>query len=178
MYEVEYADGKKSALSANLIAVNMFTQIEEEGNRHILINNITDHRFDESAVKSQDDFVTTSSGTKLIIQTTQGVSLCIKWSYGNTTWLALSNIEESYPIQLANYAVAAKISMEPVFAWWVPHSLKKRNRIIANIKSKYWLKTHKFRIKVPYNMNREIEFNHENGNTLWCDVMCQEMKNV
>ena len=31
MYEVEYADGEKSALSANLIAENIFAQIDEEG---------------------------------------------------------------------------------------------------------------------------------------------------
>ena len=42
------------------------------------------------------------------------------------------------------YAMAYKISMDPAFAWWVPRTLKKRNRIIEKLKSKYWLKTHKF----------------------------------
>ena len=37
MYEVEYADGEKSALYASLIAENMFAQIDEEGNRHVLM---------------------------------------------------------------------------------------------------------------------------------------------
>ena len=46
------------------------------------------------------------------------------------------------------------------------------------MKSKYWLKTHKFGINVPTNMNQEIEFDHDNGNALWWDAMCQEMKNV
>ena len=64
IYEVEYADGKKSSLSSNLIAENMFVQIDEEGNLHVLMDDITDHNVDEVAVKSQDAFVTTSSGTK------------------------------------------------------------------------------------------------------------------
>ena len=51
MYEVEYVDGKNSDFSANLIAENMFTQINEEGNRHMLMDKITDYRFDEAAVK-------------------------------------------------------------------------------------------------------------------------------
>ena len=63
MYEVEYADGKKSALSANLISENMSAHIDNEGNRHVLIDKITDHQFDEAAVNIQDDFMTTSSGT-------------------------------------------------------------------------------------------------------------------
>ena len=37
MYEFEYADGDKSALSANLMAENIFAQIDEEGNRHVLM---------------------------------------------------------------------------------------------------------------------------------------------
>ena len=27
----------------------------------------------------------------------------------------------------AEYTVAAKIAIEPAFAWWVPYTLKKRN---------------------------------------------------
>ena len=39
--------------------------------------------------------------------------------------------------------------MEPAFAWWVPHTLKKRNRIIVKVKSTYWMRTHKFGIRIP-----------------------------
>ena len=178
MYKVEYADSENSALSANLIAKKMLVQIGEEGNGHTLMDKITEHRFDEVAVKSQDPFVKTSSGTKRRRQTMQVFSLCIKWHNINTTYVALKYIEQAYPLQLAEYAVAAKISVDPDFAWWVPLTLKKKNRIIAKVKSKYWLKNHKFRIKLPNNMNQEIEFDHENANTLWWDVVCQEMKNV
>ena len=103
-------------------------------------------------MKSQDAFVTTSSGAKRRRQITQDVSLCIKWRDGNTTWVALKDLKEAYPVQLAEYFVAAKIFMEPAFAWWVHNTLRKRNYIIAKIKSKYWLKTHKFGIKFPKNM--------------------------
>ena len=65
--------------------------------------------------------------------------------------------------------------MDPAFDWWVPHTLKNRNRIIAKVKSKYWLKTQKFGVKVPNNTKQAIEFDHENGNTLWWDAVCQKM---
>ena len=150
----------------------MFAQIYEEGNLHVMMDEITDYRFDEAAVKIQDAFVATSSVAKCRRQTTQGVSLCIKWRNWNTTWVALKDIKDSYPVKLAEYTVVDNISMEPVFAWWVPHNLKKRNRIIAKLKSKYWLKTHKFRIKVPKNMKQAIDFDRENGNILWWEAVC------
>jgi hypothetical protein len=87
-------------------------------------------------------------------------------------------MKESFPVQLAEYAVQAKIAEEPAFAWWVPHTLKKRNRIISKLKSKYWLRTHKFGIKIPKNAEEARAFDAENGNTLWWDAILKEMKNV
>ena len=80
--------------------------------------------------------------------------------------MALKDIKEAYPVQLSKYAVEANISTEPAFACWVPHTLIKRNRIIEKVKSKYWLKTHKLRIKVPNYMKQAIGFDRENNNTL------------
>ena len=68
--------------------------------------------------------------------------------------------------------------METEFDWWMPHALKKRNRIIVKVKSNYCLKTHKFAINIPNNIKQEIYFDRENGNTLWWDAVCQEMKKI
>ena len=81
-------------------------------------------------------------------------------------------------MQLAEYAVQARIAEEPAFAWWVPHTLKKQNRIISKLKSKYWFRTHKFGIKIPKNAEEARAFDAENGNTLWWDAILKEMKNV
>ena len=43
MYDVEYADGKNSSLSDNLIAEKTFTQIYERVNYRVLIDNITNN---------------------------------------------------------------------------------------------------------------------------------------
>ena len=115
----------------------MFVQIDEEVNQHVLIDKTTDYRFDEAAVKSQDALVDTSSGTKRRRQMMHGFSLCIKWCNRNTTWRALKDIKEAYPVQLAEYAIASKISMDPAFDCWVTHTLKKKNRIISKVISNY-----------------------------------------
>ena len=40
MYEVEYLYGFTTSMAANSIAENMFAQVDEEGNRHVLFNEI------------------------------------------------------------------------------------------------------------------------------------------
>ena len=47
MYEVEYADGHKASMAANTIAINMFAQLDKDGTRHVLFDEITDNRSDE-----------------------------------------------------------------------------------------------------------------------------------
>lgn len=178
MYEVEYLDGYKASLTANAIALNLFAQVDEEGNRHVLMDEICDHRVDGTEVKQQDAFLMTSSGNKRRKQTTKGWELLVRWKDGSSTWVKLKDIKESNPVQVAEYAVQARISQEPAFAWWCPWVLKKRNRIISKVKSKYWIRTHKFGIKIPKSVEEAKRFDEENGNTLWWDAICKEMKNV
>ena len=44
MYEVEYVDGHKASLTVNAIAKNMFAQVDDKGNKHVLFDEIIDHR--------------------------------------------------------------------------------------------------------------------------------------
>ena len=44
IYEVEYADGSKQAIAANVIAESMFASVDEEGHRHLLLDSIIDTR--------------------------------------------------------------------------------------------------------------------------------------
>ena len=78
MYEVEYVDGKKVALSANHIAENLFAQVDDEGNRHVLMHEIIDHRTNGQEVKQQDAFLTTKMGTKWRREMTKGWELLVE----------------------------------------------------------------------------------------------------
>ena len=178
VYEVEFPDGHKASLAANAIAENLFSQIDDEGNRHVMLEEIIDHRTNGTEVKQQDAFIVNKSGTRRRRETTTGWEILIQWKDKSTSWIALKDIKESYPVQLAEYATNARIAEEPAFAWWVPHTLKKRNRIIAKLKSKYWVRTHKYGIKIPKTVQEAKQFDLENGNTLWWDAICKEMRNV
>jgi hypothetical protein len=42
-------------------------------------------------------------------------------------------MKESNPVEVAEFAVARSIDKEPAFQWWVPYTLRKRDRIIAGV---------------------------------------------
>ena len=117
MYEVEYVDGEKAALSANHIEENLFAQVDDEGNCHVLMHEIINHRMNGQEVKQQDAFLTTKMGTKRRRETTKGWELLFEWKDGSTTWVALKDMKESFPVQVSEYAVASRIAMQPAFAW-------------------------------------------------------------
>ena len=178
MYEVEFADGFKQAMSANVIAENMFASVDEEGHRHLLLDSIIDHRRTDEAISKDDAFVTSSNGTRRRRETTKGWEILAQWKDGSTTWSKLKDVKDSYPVELAEYAVQNKIEDEPAFAWWVSYTIKKKSRIISKIKSKYWQKTHKYGIRLPKTVAEAIEIDNENGNQLWWKALMEEMKNV
>ena len=178
MYEVEYQDGTKASLAANYIAENLFAQVDQEGNRHILLDELIDYRVNGREVKLQDAFITTGTGTRRRHETTTWWELLAQWKDGSTNWVSLKDLKESYPVQTAEYAVAAKIAMEPAFAWWVPYTLKKRNQIISKAKSKYWHRTHKFGIRIPKSVEEAKCLDQENGDSQWWEAICNEMRNV
>ena len=101
VYEVKFPDGHKASLSANAIAENLFAQVDDEGNCHVLFDEVVTHRTNGKEVRMQDAFVITSRGTKHRKETTQGWELLVRWKVGSTTWVALKDIKEAYPVQVA-----------------------------------------------------------------------------
>ena len=92
MYEVEVADGKKASLAANYIAENLFAQVDDDGNRQVLMSEIIDYRTNRTELKQQDAFIITKTGTKCRRQTTKGWELLIEWKDDSTNWVSLKDI--------------------------------------------------------------------------------------
>ena len=96
VYEVEFPDGHRASLSANAIAENLFAQVDDEGNRRVLFDEVDAHRTNGKEVLMADAFVTTSRGTKRRKETTQGWELLIIWKDGSPTWVTLKDMKEAY----------------------------------------------------------------------------------
>ncbi|KAI2511643.1 Reverse transcriptase (RNA-dependent DNA polymerase) [Fragilaria crotonensis] len=125
LYEVEFPDGSTEAITANLIAENMLSQVDDEGRSYAVMSEIVDHRTNGHALSKDDGFVEDKRGRRHPRITTRGWELQVEWRDGSTTWVPLSELKESNPIQVAEYAVANKIAEEPAFAWWVRNVLRK-----------------------------------------------------
>jgi hypothetical protein len=77
--------------------------------------------------------------------------------------------------------VTQGIDHKPAFNWWVPHILKKCDRIISLVckgTTRYLNRTHKFGIEVPKTVKEALALDRKNDNTLWVDTIAKEMKEV
>ena len=92
-------------MTANAIAQNLFAQVDAEGNRHGLFDEIVDHRTDGTDIKQQDVFLTTRTSTHRCRETTKGWKILVRWKDQSTTCIALKDIKNSFPVQMAEYLV-------------------------------------------------------------------------
>jgi hypothetical protein len=177
-YVVQLPDGSTQEYAANVIAENMFSQIDSEGRRFLILNEICDYSSNHKAVRKENGFTVSHNGRKVPKKTTAGWKLQVEWRDGSTQWVPLKNLKESNPVELAEYAVANNLEEEPAFKWWVQSTLRCRNRIVNKVKSTYWERTHKFGIRLPKTVNEALEIDKSTGTLFWQQAIQKEMKNV
>jgi hypothetical protein len=129
-YIVEFEDGAPDVYSANMIAENMYAQVDNEGKTFALMSEIVDHKSDARAMKVADGTFVDRQGRQRPRVIRQGWRFLVEWKDGTTTWVPLKDIKELFPIEVAEYAVANKIADKPAFKWWVEDTLRKRHHII------------------------------------------------
>ena len=174
VYQVEFPDGGVKEFSANAIAENMYAMCDADGHQHMLFDSIVADMVDENAVQKGDRFVI-KNGKRYRRRTTIGWKLCVRWKDGSTSWERLADLKESFPIQVAEYAISRGLQHEPAFEWWVPHVLKKRDKIIKAVNSRYAKRNHKFGVEIPKTVAEAYALDEANGNTLWHDAIQKEM---
>jgi hypothetical protein len=145
-YDVVFEDGSTNTFTANVIAENMYPQVDDEGHHFTIVDEIIKHKSDGSAVKNDDRFVESPNGNWTQQLTTKGWKLLVQWKDRTSSWIPVKDLKksnpiktaeyavgkdrtsnwipvkdlkESNPIKTAEYAVANKIAEEPAFAWWV-----------------------------------------------------------
>ena len=111
-------------LGTNIIAECMYAQCDVEGKQVCLMEAIVDHKMTDNAVQKRDMYFMLR-GRKHMKHTTKGWMLCVQWKDKSTSWERLSDMKESYPTEVAEYATALGIQDEPTFAWWTKDVLWK-----------------------------------------------------
>ena len=179
IYEVEFPNGDIKEYAANIIAENMLTQVDLDGYSLTMMKGIIDFKRDDAvAVPKSDMYVVTSRGQKKMRKTTVGWKLLVQWADDSESWIALKDMKEAHPVELAEFAKAREIADEPAFAWWVPYTMRKRDIILSKIKARIRKTTHKYGVEVPTGIEHAHRLDRENGNSLWRDALAKEMTEV
>ncbi|KAL7474061.1 hypothetical protein ACHAW6_000059 [Cyclotella cf. meneghiniana] len=91
------------------------------------------------------------------------------WQYA---WQKLSDLKDSHPLQVAEFALATGIVNQSAFNWLVKWILKKRDP------TRYHKWIHKFGIELPKNVDEAYVIDKARGTSFWHDVIELEIKNV
>ena len=178
VYEVEFTSGEIREYMANTLVEAMMADCDEEGKKHLLLESILDHRKDNTALSKSEGTYKTETGQYRKKRTTRGWEFLVQWKDGSTDWIPLSVLKETNILELSEYAIKNHLQEEPAFAWWLPTILKRKKRIVAKMKSKYWKTNEKFGITLPHSVEEALEIDRKNGNNLWFNAIQKEIKNV
>ena len=178
IYEVKFPDGTVQDYGANVIAENLYSQLDEDGHRQQVLDCILEHSKDDTAVPKAEKYAVTKGGSKRLRKTTIGWKMLVRWTDNNEQWIPLRKLKDHYPVQAAEYAKANKIDDEAAFAWWVPLTLRKRDRMPASVKARIKDTTLKFGIKVPRTTKQAKALDLENGNRLCQEAISTEMGTI
>ena len=110
--------------------------------------------------------------------TTRGWKFKVLWSDGSYEWVHLSDLKESNPVDVTEYAKSRGLVSEPAFEWWVPYTLKKKTAILKAVNSRVCKNNVKYGVRVPRTLKEARRLDKENSNDLWEKAYKKEMKNV
>ena len=122
--DIEFPDGEIREYSANVIAENIYAQVDDEGHSVQILDAIVNCRKDSSAFEKADMRVHTKSGQCRLRQITSRWSLLILQKNGEKEWMPLNKMKLALPLETAEFAVARGTSDKPAFKWWVPYILR------------------------------------------------------
>ena len=90
-YQVEFIDRTNKTIIDNIIAKNLFAQVDKEGHRKLLLDKIIDYLRKCDAVHRNDTFVETRTVMRQRKMTTKGWEICVCWKDRSMDWIALKD---------------------------------------------------------------------------------------
>ena len=134
--------------TANVIAQNLWNQVDDDGYNYNSLYEVTGHRRNDDAIPQEDGFFETSNRIRRRVITTKGWDFNVKWELGEMSHISLKDIKEHNPAEIAEYVLANKLEKEPTFAWWVRTAIKQKDTMISKM-AKRVRKRMKFGIDIP-----------------------------
>lgn len=124
LYQVRFSDGNVAEYSANVISKCIYSQVDSEGRQYVLQDEILDYKRTGDEVDESQILQVSHNGNIHKRRTTKGWKICVKWKDGSTSCESLKDMKESYPIQVAEFALSRGLGDLPAFQWWVKDTFK------------------------------------------------------
>ena len=115
LYDVEFDNGSTREYAANVIAANLYEQVDCDGYNHSMFRGIEDFRKNLDAVPKSNTFIKTKSGKRRMRQTTAGWDFLVQWQDGQSQWIPLRILKESNPVDVAEFVREKGLIDEPAF---------------------------------------------------------------
>eukprot|EP00536_Pseudo-nitzschia_multiseries_P016838 jgi/Psemu1/48042/gm1.48042_g len=119
LYKLQLPDGTIEEYTANIVAESLYSSVDDNGRMLTLLDELIDHECDNTALTDEEATTIAKNGRKTHKPTTRGWRILASWKDGTKSWCKLSDVKESFPVQLAEYAVNNKLEKLPAFRWWV-----------------------------------------------------------
>ena len=105
-YDGELTDVSIEKYADNIIAENMFAQVDDEGRDHLIMKDIVDHKKDHTEIPILEGKLRSYNGNGNPKVTTCVWKLLVEWRDGKTSWIDMKDLKESNTIEVAECAVA------------------------------------------------------------------------
>ena len=92
-----------------MIAENLLAQTDDKGCRHLLLDVILDVKADKDGVPKERGLRANQHGITTRVCTLKGWHVLACWKGGMTEWVELKDMKDSYPVEMAEFAVASQI---------------------------------------------------------------------
>ena len=109
VYNIETPDGNIHEYTANVIAQNLWNQVDDDGYNYNSLYEVIGHRRNDDAISQEAGFFETSNGIRRKVITTKGWDFNVKWESGETSYISLKDIKEHNPAEIAEYVLANKL---------------------------------------------------------------------
>lgn len=117
-YEVQMPDGSVETYGANIIAENIMSQVDDEGNMFVLLDEILDHKRESTALTEADAYFTTKTGRKRMKATTVGWKLLVSWKDRTSSWVRLAVRIDAYVLKHEEFCKMEIINHLIIFNQW------------------------------------------------------------
>ena len=90
----------------------------------------------------------------------------------------MKDLKESNPVEVSEFVKVRDLESVPVFCWWIPHVLRKRDVTMSNVTSRARKTDHRHGVEIPTNIYHAKRLDAKNGNNFWINAIKKEMYDV